>query len=100
MPQQPTGGGRTSGCWVPPVVALARFYGLEQLHGTATEVSVESVLTLRPGDEDEEVIEVFEQASGIWAAPSSWSNDEAFLEGSADVSWKGPTSEEDYGTHM
>ena len=98
MPQQPTGSGRTCSCWVPPVVALARFYGLEQLHNTTTSVSVESILALRPGDQDEEVCEVLEQAFGVWPAPSSWSNDETFFDGN-DVALSGPTSEEDFGTH-
>lgn len=94
MPRQPTDGGRRQhGCWVPPVVALALFYGL----GTAAQVSVASVLALRPGDEDEEVVEVFEQALGVegMITPSSWSNDEAFFEGSD--RYLGLTSVEDYG---
>ena len=120
MPRQPRG--RRNACWVSPVVALARFYGVETVagHGGTQQqqpvVTVESVLALR-GDDAEEVVEVFEQVAGVvLAAPRVWSDDAAFFENSSEpcgnaasgasaaekyggtCRWMGPTSENDFGT--
>ena len=50
------------------------------------------------GDEAEEVTEVLDSGFGAWAkAGCTWGDDEAFFEGSDEVSWRGPTSELDSG---
>ena len=45
---------RQNGCWVPPVVAVAKFYNFSVLKDQTTKVSMESIRELRPGDEPEE----------------------------------------------
>ena len=110
MPRQPTE--RQNACWVGPVVALAKFYRVTQLHGfqADTKVTIASVLALQNGDDDEEeVIELFEQVSGaIVETPSVWSNDADFFKdadsvederGAASCRWMGPTSEVIDGVH-
>ena len=119
LPFQPTDG-RQNACWAPPVVAIARFYRLGgqvpqckapcsmALGGDSfSDVTLDSVLTLRPADEPEEVCEVLEDATGVWLAYCTWGDDEEFIKGvdktggcSADKSsatWAGPTSVCDYG---
>ena len=89
--QQPTNDGRENGCWIPPVVAFARYYGLDPA------ASIDSVLAVRPQDEAEDVFEMMEDIYGVWAPAKVWGNDEAFLADSAEhgVPWCGPTSEDD-----
>ena len=86
-----------NGCWVPPVVAVARFYGFLFLQDHKTNVSMASVRELRPGDEPEEFCEVFEEAFGMWPANKSFSNDSEFMESSGVVKCCGPTSVQEYG---
>lgn len=128
LPKQPTAGytaagvllpgGRRNACWAPPVVAIARFYGLLQLPPASLSprtwpvgagggrITVDSVLGLRPGDDDEEVCEVLEDITGQWLAAKTWGNDEEFIKSSGgvgrtnDVVWGGPTSDSDFGTHI
>jgi hypothetical protein len=78
------------------VVATARFYHLD------TTATIDSVLTVCPGDEAEDAFEVLERAYGVWAATLVWANDEACLADSVahGVTWCGPTSEDDYGTQQ
>jgi len=113
--RQPTGKGRANGCWIPPVVALGRFYGLDTgadvesvlaryhaLDTDTTEAGAGSALAACPElkDEAEDVFEVFEQMYGLWAPSFVWGDDQTFLEESAahGVPWRGPTSADDYGT--
>ena len=124
MPQQPLN--RQFGCWIPPVVALARFYGVGQ-HAAAAPVTVESVLALWGSDDEEaDAVEVFELVAGeVMESLSVWSDDADFFKDTthatsstgasassstsineSDASedalnsykWMGPTSEEDFGT--
>eukprot|EP01050_Picozoa_sp_SAG11_P005942 SAG11_NODE_440_length_9448_cov_3.356509_5_plen_311_part_00 len=110
LPPQPTDNGRRNSCWVPPVVAIARFWGVRCLPPTsrssrswppeagATALSADSILQLRPGDDDEEVCEVLEDVTGDFTPEVTWGNDEAFITQNLDIVWGGPTSQEDYGT--
>eukprot|EP01049_Picozoa_sp_SAG25_P007899 SAG25_NODE_673_length_6002_cov_4.287481_2_plen_286_part_00 len=128
LPKQPTAGytaagvllpgGRRNACWAPPVVAIARFYGILQLPPASRssrawpagagggDITADSVLGLRPGDDDEEACEVLEDITGLWLVGETWGNDEEFLKSAAgvgrtnDVIWGGPTSESDFGTHI
>ncbi|KAK3275132.1 hypothetical protein CYMTET_16720 [Cymbomonas tetramitiformis] len=73
MPRQPTAGGRVNACWVPPIVAAARFYGCTHLRSGA-ELGVDSVLELCPGDEDESADELLwgEFEIGCWTDDPCW----------------------------
>ena len=88
---------RQNGCWVPPVVAVAKFYNFSVLKDQTTKVSMESIRELRPGDEPEEFCEVFEDAFGIYPAKKSFSNDADFMERDGNVKCCGPTSIQEYG---
>jgi len=86
-----------NGCWVPPVVAVARFYGLSHLQGRKSKVSMESIRALRSDDEPEEFCEIFEDAFGVWPAKKSFSNDAEFMESAGEVKCCGPTSIVEHG---
>ena len=66
MPIQPwnndIGGLRLNGCWVPLVIAIASFY-------CKVEATIDSVLALADGDEEESVCEVLKAHFGIRPAP-------------------------------
>ena len=104
MPTQPSLGGRRHGCWIPPVVALARFYGLK--HDTGAEVTVDSIVTMHPEDEEAEVCEIIEEICGVWCPDKTFGDEEAFIKKPAQagnppiqsVNWAGPTSIDDFGT--
>jgi hypothetical protein len=102
---------RHSGCWVPPVVAIANFYGITELPPASRSsrpwpagagggpVTSESVHALRPGDDDEEACEVLEDISGPpWLVEATWGDQEAVITENEEVVWGGPTSESDFGT--
>ena len=69
MPKQPTSGGRNNGCWIPPVVALARFYHFD------VGATVESVLGKYPLDVAEDVYEMVAKLYGCWLPTNVWRND-------------------------
>ena len=118
LPHQPTSG-YSNACWAPPVVALARFYRIAALPAASlsdrqwpdgfraggNEITVESVLSLRPGDEPEEACEVFEDITGCWLPETTFGDDEAFIKSvseasnAPEVAWGGPTSVTEYGVH-
>ena len=116
LPHQPTSG-HSNACWAPPVVALARFYRVAALPAASlsdrrwtdgaggSEITVESVLSLRPGDEAEEACEVFEDIAGCWLPETTFGDDEAFIKSMSEASdapevvWGGPTSVTEYGVH-
>ena len=128
LPKQPTAGytpsgqllpgGRVNACWSPPVVAIAHFYGVTQLPPASLSsrtwpagagggaITAESVLGLRPGDDDEEACEVLEDITGSWLVGRTWGNDEEFIKSAAgvgrsnDVVYGGPTSASDYGNSV
>lgn len=72
--------------------------------GGAGEITVESVLGLRRGDEDEEACEVLEDITGSWLVGKTYGNDEATIRSPAgvgrsnDVVWGGPTSKMVFGS--
>ena len=97
MPKQPTAI-RKNACWAPPVVAIAGYYKFDTLpdaprskpervskscrkwpegtgQGGAT-ITVESVLSLRPGDHPEVTCEVLEDITGHYLPGQTWSNEE------------------------
>jgi hypothetical protein len=108
LPTQPTAeytaaglllpGGLMNACWAPPVVAIASFYRIVELPllsrssrawpagAGGGEITVHSVLGLRPGDDGEEACEVFEDITGWWLPESTWGNDEAFIKSASTVS--------------
>jgi len=91
-PQQPTD--RPNGCWIPPVVSIARFYELD------SEATIASVLASYPSKDDEDAFEVLERLFGVWAPSNVYGNDASCFETTAEhgVPWCGPTSIEEYGT--
>ena len=121
LPTQPTAGyttagqllpgGRVNACWAPPVVAIASFYRFTKLPAASQsvrewpagaggcEITVDSVLATRPGDDGEEACEVLEDITGWWLPETTWGNDEACIKGHPDIVWGGPTFVSDYGTH-
>ena len=111
VPKQPTTSGRSNACWAPPVVAIASFYHVTKLPTVSQsfrtwpagvgggEITADSVLRLRPGDDDEEACEVLEDITGWWLPEVTWGNDEEFIKSEGEISWGGPTSVSDYGTH-
>ena len=62
MPQQLTS--MAIGCWIPPVVALARFYALDD---AASIASVRALYPISDEKEGEDACEVLEKIFGIWA---------------------------------
>ena len=107
----PGAGGRVNACWAPPVVAIASFYRVTGLPGASQssrawpagagdgEITVDSILGLRAGDDAEEACEVFEDITGWWLPETTWGNDEASIKDEPDLVWGGPTSVSDFGTH-
>ena len=112
LPRQPTG--RVNACWAPPVVAIARFCGITELPAASLshrgwpagagcrEITVESVLALRPGDDEDEVCEVLEDIVGWWLPHTTFGNDEAFITTlcpgrASEIVYGGPTSVADFG---
>lgn len=110
VPMQPQDG-LHNGCWVSPVVAVAKFYGVVQLPAMSRsertwpkaagncEITVASVLALRPGDEEEDAFDVLEDIMGSWLPEATYGNDEE-IQKEEEVVWGGPTSKSDYGTQV
>lgn len=96
MPKAVATKARQNGCWVPPVVALARFYNLTAM-STGLPITMENIAALRQGDEPEECCEIFEEAFGIWLADKSFSNHADFMEVSEHFTYYGSTSLQEYG---